>query len=502
MQKKNGFTLVELIVVIVIIGVLAAISIVSYVNLSKKALIASLQSDLDGNSNLLQIYYGKYGAYPTLDGNNCPASPTVDTNYCLKSSNNATYSYNLNSSTSFCLSETSSDGTVYNVTDNGPPTAGPCALSKYGSGTDGAITVSSSINLNTTNVATGRSCSDGGDAVNYSVTSLSANTATLSSSPSSGCLSAGDTVLLINQQGISSDYANVGNYEILAIQSVNSNTITFTANKTKNYGNGSGDSNLGTATTNQRVMLQRVPNYTNVTVNGGGSLTASAWNGIKGGVVAFKANNSVTIAGSVAVSSLGYREGGSGAGSVSGESRYGQKPISGNDCTPYDGGAGWTGGQTYGYLGGGGGGYGTGGQTGTNSGDGCPGQGGGTYGASDLSKIFLGSGGSGRHSTISIGGGVIMINGKSVTITGSVVSNGGAGWCCNVYNADGSGAGGSILIEGDTVSTGTNLVTANGGPAQQYGGYGGAGRIAAYYVTSFGGTTSPAINSYNTSFPF
>lgn len=45
-SKKDGFTIVELLVVIVVIGILAAISVVSYNGVSKKAVEASLVADL------------------------------------------------------------------------------------------------------------------------------------------------------------------------------------------------------------------------------------------------------------------------------------------------------------------------------------------------------------------------------------------------------------------------------------------------------------------------
>ena len=49
--------------------------------------------------------------------------------------------------------------------------------SLLGSGADGAITFASNANMSTTNYATGRTCADGGDMVSYSVTALTATTA-------------------------------------------------------------------------------------------------------------------------------------------------------------------------------------------------------------------------------------------------------------------------------------------------------------------------------------
>lgn len=116
-----GFTIVELLVVIVIIGILASITIVSYTGITQKATVATLQADLSNSSNQLKMYQATYGSYPTsLDASNCPLLPTADTTLCLKASSTNTFSYTP-SATSFYLAETSSNGTVYTVTDNQSP---------------------------------------------------------------------------------------------------------------------------------------------------------------------------------------------------------------------------------------------------------------------------------------------------------------------------------------------------------------------------------------------
>lgn len=123
MVKKlaPGFTIVELLVVIVIIGILASITVVSYAGITQKATVATLQADLSNSSNKLKMYQATYGSYPTsLDSNNCPLLPTADTTLCLKASSTNTFSYTP-SVTSFYLAETSSNGTVYNVTENQSP---------------------------------------------------------------------------------------------------------------------------------------------------------------------------------------------------------------------------------------------------------------------------------------------------------------------------------------------------------------------------------------------
>jgi hypothetical protein len=93
-----------------------------------------------------------------------------------------------------------------------------------------------------------------------------------------------------------------------------------------------------------------------------------------------------------------------------------------------------------------------------------------------------------------VGGGIIIIAGNSINVTGSVVANGGTGYQADGSNADGSGAGGSILLYSNNSATlGTNLVTATGGPKVSYGGAGGAGRIEIY--GTYTGTTNPTANN-------
>jgi hypothetical protein len=176
-----------------------------------------------------------------------------------------------------------------------------------GDGSDGAIVVTADTNINTTNKISGRSCSQGGDAVNYSVTALSSNAATLSVEPSGGCLSAGDEVILINIGGSMDSVVNVGNYEIFEVLDISGRNVYFTSNKTKYYGEGlSDDNNIGTADDTQKVMLQRVPHYTNVTVNSGAEFYPTSYNGTLGGVMFFRATGTVMVNGSIDASGSGY----------------------------------------------------------------------------------------------------------------------------------------------------------------------------------------------------
>jgi prepilin-type N-terminal cleavage/methylation domain-containing protein len=93
---KQGFTIVELLVVIVVIGILAAITIVSYTGISQKAAVASLVSDLDNAAKQLKVFQVINNNYPLT--NNC-SSAESSTNICLKNSGNSTYQYAVNNNT-------------------------------------------------------------------------------------------------------------------------------------------------------------------------------------------------------------------------------------------------------------------------------------------------------------------------------------------------------------------------------------------------------------------
>ena len=83
-RQKNGFTIVELLIVIVVIGILAAITIVAFNGVQKKARVVTLQSDLANSSKLL------LSSKVTSGTNQFPATLT-DAN--LKASSGVAYLY-------------------------------------------------------------------------------------------------------------------------------------------------------------------------------------------------------------------------------------------------------------------------------------------------------------------------------------------------------------------------------------------------------------------------
>ncbi len=63
-EKDQGFTLVELLVVVIIIGILSAIAIPAFLNQRKKAVDASIKSDLKTIATSLETYYTDNMTYP------------------------------------------------------------------------------------------------------------------------------------------------------------------------------------------------------------------------------------------------------------------------------------------------------------------------------------------------------------------------------------------------------------------------------------------------------
>jgi hypothetical protein len=361
----------------------------------------------------------------------------------------------------------------------------------WGNGSDGALSV-------TTNMTLEDAIPDcaGGYAPSYNVTSLAADgkSAVISASPGT-CLKKGDEVLLINIQGGSSTI-NTGNHEILKVDSVDGATIKFATAKTKYYGSADkSDAGLGVDCGSQIVVMQRIPQFTDVTVASGKTLSAKSWNGKTGGILAFKASGAVNINGSIDVTGDGFR--GGVAGNYSGEGM--------SACSTSVGKASFGGAAAGAY----GGAYATRVEV---TGSGL------VYGVSDLSKMYLGSGGSSNSgagdcrynysSNGAYGGGIVFILGKNINVNGTLSAKGGNGqaWAKSGGGDDGpsscssdsgSGSGGSVKLVGENVTLGVEKTLVGGGidARNRQAGAGGAGRVAIYYTGVVSGTTTPSFYS-------
>jgi hypothetical protein len=346
-----------------------------------------------------------------------------------------------------------------------------------GNGEDGDLYIASgTFNINTQSNP-GNPSRTFPDAVAYSVTAFAANNMSVTVADFPAGLVPGDEVVLINLQGGSGfpsptgtvsqgvgDTGNVGTYEILTVRAVDfgANQLTFVSPILKTYGATTSNVTL----TGQKIIVQRIPRYRNVTISG--TLTADAWDGSRGGIMFIKASGLlvVTSTGSISMGGKGYRSDSVGSNYATGESYSGPSTV-GSTCGPNNGGGSPGGNGSACYYGMGGS-YGTVGtrkpiQTGTL---------GFTYGDALLTRWFMGSGG-GRYSTYTttVGGGIIVIWANDLGVTGQINANGS-----NAPDYSAGSAGGSVYLRANTMNIGQGRVTARGGTSVN-GGDGGAGRI-------------------------
>lgn len=94
MHRKEGFTLIELMIVILIIAILVAIAIPVYLAVRENAMRRTCQANLRTIDGAINTYLGEYEMYPsagTLDGahvlapflRDIPLCPKGKTNYSL-----------------------------------------------------------------------------------------------------------------------------------------------------------------------------------------------------------------------------------------------------------------------------------------------------------------------------------------------------------------------------------------------------------------------------------
>jgi gliding motility-associated-like protein len=365
--------------------------------------------------------------------------------------------------------------------------------------------------------------------------------------------SIGDSILIVQMKGATMDVTNTvsygdlvslnnaGLYEYNTINSIVGNVITFDNVFQNNY------------QVTGFVQIVSFPNYTgNVTVNG--VLTASAWNGLKGGILTFKVGGVLTLNENIDVSSLGFRGGvniplpaasyncnffttatdfvypngtefGSGKGegivsfTLSDGSGRGKQLNGGGGGNDHNSGAGGGGGPSSGGIGG----------QNLEPSFGCQGDfpGVGGVGVSSTSRfIFSGAGGAGHGNTLTsanIGGNAggmifmevnsIVANGDSIKADGQHGNNG-----VEVDNDGGAGGGaGGLIYFNSAILAGAGVVfSANGGEGSDVddgtgvttnrchgtGGGGGGGLVTISLTSGFtsnviGGSPGVILNSTN-----
>lgn len=369
---------------------------------------------------------------------------------------------------------------------------------KMGDGSDGDYSSSG----NATDAPIDSSCS--GTATATSLTATNASFAT------------GQLILIHQTRG-----TGAGQWELNKIAGYTAGTITTSYPLIYTYT----DSGASQA---QVLVLKQ---YSSFTQNSGHTLTAKAWNGNVGGIIAFVCNGDTTITGTL------DNKGANGSGQTGGTSKayfggngnyaigaaargnYGEgysgasAASSNTNANGNGGGGGYVPNTSFAGAGGGGGGNGTAGSNGGTQ-NGTGGSGGATAGSADLTSMIPGGGGGGgaimeggnvnqRGGAGGAGGGIILIISKNITISGSIISNGGNG-SVSTSNTDargsgGGGAGGSILLKAQTATLGATKVSSSAGTGgvdgRANGGNGGVGRIHLDYSDSYTGTTTPTIDA-------
>jgi len=269
--------------------------------------------------------------------------------------------------------------------------AAEATRSEFGTGRDGALAVPASaawnLNADVRPCAPSGPCRGSPDAPAVRVVGVDA--AAVSVEGDLRGFAPGDEALLIALQGASaSATASAGAWELFTVASVAEGRVAFTTPVLGTYGETPG-APLG----GQRIALQRVPHFTTVDVPAGAALTAAAWDGQLGGVVAFRASGTVSVAGAIHADAIGYRAGSSA------------NPLQGQAGESFGGQPGLTTGASR-NLGGGGGGYncgdpyhlnqldtwyGSGGSYGSAGISTCAQQG-AAYGTPSLARLLFGSG--------------------------------------------------------------------------------------------------------------
>lgn len=70
-KNKNGFSLIELLVVISIIAVLTAVLMINFVGARERSRDSEKIQNLNNLKNALRMYYNDYQAYPSPGATNC-----------------------------------------------------------------------------------------------------------------------------------------------------------------------------------------------------------------------------------------------------------------------------------------------------------------------------------------------------------------------------------------------------------------------------------------------
>lgn len=330
----------------------------------------------------------------------------------------------------------------------------------HGNGADGTLAVDNGEKL----VGTVRTVASG-----------ASGTTTLAVVSSDG-FGAGDLVLVHDSQG-----AGAGRWELATLAGVQAGQLALTAPLINDY------------PSSDRAQAVRVPQYSDVHVAAGATLSAPAWDGQTGGILALAATGTVAVDGTIDMSGRGYRGARHDASCpmtiecVAGVA--GESPLGPGAMGPAANASGGGGGEAGDCNLGGGGGYGTAGRTGPGLGSNATcssapvthdGAAGAVAGEPDLSSrlLFGGAGGEGGADNDGSapgaggsGGGIVVLLAGSVRVgAGALHSDGarggdGSGSSCSSACGEGGGgggAGGAVFVVAGSASLGSGQVTARG----------------------------------------
>lgn len=116
MNRREGFTIIEVAIVVIVLGILSAVTVVSYSAFQNRARASAATAALSRANKKLEIYESNNGSYPAAG--DLAAADIVN-------SQDVTYQYSLTAS-GYCMTATA--GTVvYKITESGTSSEGACS---------------------------------------------------------------------------------------------------------------------------------------------------------------------------------------------------------------------------------------------------------------------------------------------------------------------------------------------------------------------------------------